>query len=352
MVKDNPIFLDQREPILLSYTDGEVHEFEGYKLPETLRRPLIQDGSGYIVGFPSGGRSSIVEEDGKAFKYKGSKPAPNNLWGSGEPEGGMSEGHCMNELRMNRLISEKYLEYGLTPAMISSGWIKYSITDANKRDIYCAILEILGDTRLSTMNSRITGLIRKGEKIRSLEFIKKLFAQLNAWMGFSDRVLFECGILPLDISFGLDNYVFYRMDGGYGVSRVDSASAETSHEKQKFQAMANVDSNELNALIFSYISIPTIRRLGLSVKKIMKDLEWSDMSLTIVKRKSDEKLEELEDGTKSLNIWKKDFEWFLYLEKIYQDAFEGNIMPEPIDEALISELYLSKEINGILNCFT
>jgi hypothetical protein len=215
------VVLDRRDEIRLGYTDGKIHLYKGFNLPEVLQEPLVFSPNGQIPAFTSNERGALVKA-GKWFKLKGIKPKPNQIYEeTGEPLGGMSSLKAIRELEANERVNRGYEKYGYRGSLIPAAYIEYDIPFGDE-NVCCAISQTLGDTRVLYMFLNKFSKALK-EKDKSLG---KFFTKVSGWAGFADRVLKEQNIAISKYSSDLGNFTFYELSNGYGICPVDLSSAE------------------------------------------------------------------------------------------------------------------------------
>lgn len=161
-IKYRDIHLAASPIVGLSYVKGNVKPYNGYKLPNVLKRPLIQDRKGRLKGYQSGARSAIIHANKIWYKKKGDNPIPNEKWSSGEPYGGMSYEKAMTELRASERIDGRFREFGYHGPLLPVALVEYDMHFENGKKIHSAILEIFGDTRVSSIDARLMKANKKG----------------------------------------------------------------------------------------------------------------------------------------------------------------------------------------------
>jgi len=271
------VALDRRNEIRLSHTAGTVNAYKGYNLPGILTRPLIYNPNGDILAFSSGERGALIKSD-KWFKLKGVKPKPNEVYEeTGEPLGGMSREKAIRELEANELLNKGYEKYGYKGPLIPVAFFEYNVP-FNGGNICCAVSQTLGDTRVINMFDKFLKTVVEEHDKSICEFL----AKVNRWVGFGDRILKEQRIGLSNYSSGVGNFTFYRLENGFGLGPVDLSSSEL-----------NTDKTERSTIFFLIDMLKVGNYLGnTSLDKQMK--------------------------------------------KEYQNTFEGEIIPEPIEEKWIT----------------
>ena len=92
--------------------------------------------------------------------------------------------------------------------------VEFDIQFTPTSKIHAALFESRGDTRLS---EAIAYLFWARDKT----FAREVLADVMTWFGFSHYVLSESRILPASDTVSPSNYVFHKMNKGFGVARLD-----------------------------------------------------------------------------------------------------------------------------------
>jgi hypothetical protein len=322
MLRD--MFLAGPIEMRLGHTNGTVFPYEDYELPVVLREPIVSNDCGPVLGYKSCGRSSIVPADGKWFKGKGVYPRPFKKWWTGEPFGGMSKDRALNELGSSKKIHEKFKEYGYHGPIIPVALVEYDIPFNESEKIFAEVLESFGDSRLSSVSSRLGHANGNMKLMKSMdgEYRGNLVRELVSWLGFCHRVIKESGEYPGETSYGLENYVLYSVGDGFGIGRVDLASASQS-KLSYFEKYRMGDLGDISGQHAEYTTLLDIRaRLGSDPKafrKAMKEFRSGDAGPEF-------------DHDACLSH-KRDF------EKPYYASFDGDEVPNPIDKKMIYTLF-------------
>ncbi len=264
----------------LHVTGGSVTQYDGEKIPQRLQAPLCINGFSDVIvsGAYKKGRSAHFWHDGVIYKQKGidlnSGKSFSRRIGREQPLGTISSRGVDRELQGNGAIYEQYQEYGFEGPLKPIAKVEFDLPFTPTSNVCGAIFKSKGDTRLHPVLTYGTNMHAKDGNQSALE----LKAALVPWLGFSFKVLCECGILP-DFQNTLNNFVFYKVSDGYGLASVD-------HDFSKFCA----SQREIRSQ-----SIETLKELSFYLR----------------------------------------MEEFRLREK-FMEALNGKI-PEPIDESLVSD---------------
>lgn len=228
------IYSHPRSSVILVKRSGSAIPYNGNALPEILKYPLVKSEKkkadcGDIAGFNSGNRSAIVYDGrGAIYKLKGCALGGGS-WNT-QPYGGMSQDKCSNELDSNAEIAEIYAEFGVIPPLIPEGHYAYD-DKFDGGNISCAIMKSSGDTRFNEFRKQV--FIHP--ELCTPEYLDELYSGISSWMGFSQGVLKRAKIAPSVGSNDIVNYVLHWTGNGFGMGRVDFASAP--HGIESFQPL-------------------------------------------------------------------------------------------------------------------
>lgn len=235
-------------PLPMGYlipTSGEVEPYNGYKLPKQLESPLKASLSrpskteclkGYIryrtVHFRIGER---------VYKQKGIHPRVKHKFSRRyrpeftEPIDTMSSKKARIELQANDILNQNYCEYGFVGPLTPAADVEFNVPFTPTSNVHGALLESRGDTR-------VIELLRDLRSMRKEKMPRQFLVSLSKWLGFSYRILLESEVLPYSDTNSLNNFVFYRMERGYGVARVDLDWSQFKRSEKiiKRQAQAGV----------------------------------------------------------------------------------------------------------------
>jgi len=336
------MFLRGAETVECSYERGKVIPFKGRKLPSLLRTPLVQIEDGPIQAYKSGERSSIVHTHKKWFKKKGDNP----MWGvktpTGEPLGGMSYQKAVNELETNEKIDLKLQEFGYRNSLSPVALVEYDMPFENGTKICSAILETFGDTRVSSIVARLGKANRLG-LVLDVEYRTRLLSHIGSWLGFNHRILRETSTFPTPASSETSNYAIYRLNSGFAIGRVDFGSATTQSDSD-YSKLYGTIFGELKSMHIEFVVAPVAARHGIDIKNLLYGFETGRIAIEIG---NEENLVE-ENGQQVLRIKKEDAN-FGPIDKSYYDAFDGKIVPQPIERNLVYRLFDTVKIEKIEN---
>jgi hypothetical protein len=214
-----------REETHLSETEGKVISYSE-KVPEVLQRPLKISEQG-IPSRRSGRRNALIKISGHWYKLKGFNPQP-GLFSTSDwmhelknteldipdntmkPKGAMCDYSVEVELKQQDMLVEKLKEFRLTAPLYPVAKYDYGMGDR-----YCAVSVTTGDLRLSEF------LQKASVTPFNMPDYKNQFELMYQWFGFAQHIVKETFGKLGGMSNGISNYVFYDVDGGYGISRVD-----------------------------------------------------------------------------------------------------------------------------------
>lgn len=209
----------------LTETEGTVRPY-AKKVPEQLMKPLKMSSSG-LEARMSGHRSALVKIGKEWYKLKGCNPQEGlfsasdwfpELKGTSldvpdwtmKPKGAMCPESVESELEEQLQLIEKLDEFKLTAPLYPVARYDYEMPGRN-----CAVSITKGDLRFPEFMHKVSRL----EK--SLPDYKNQFSLIHQWLGFAQYVVKESFGMLGNTSNGVWNYVFYQIDGGYALSRVD-----------------------------------------------------------------------------------------------------------------------------------
>jgi len=332
------ISLFERRRINLGFTSGSIHPYKDFPLNEIITTPVIFDVNGQLSAYITGYRSALVRHYLGWFKYKGIHPRPNMGHESGEPYGSMSKKKAIRELEVFEAINRGFEKYGYRGPLIPAGYMEYDIP-YNGENVCCSISKTHGDTRvLEIWNYLYHNPVTENPRLFH-QFLKKL----NEWLGFAYRILREQSVLPSPESIFLDNYAFFRTNGGYGISRIDMGSAEFKNDEARLRDYADDIRGWANSFSFPFNPFSYAARLKMSPKEILIKNKKIDIEIEEVKRVSDERIEVDRRGTEVLYVAKRRFKISDRLEKSFSKAFDGEVVPEPFDERIINSIFSKRK---------
>ncbi len=208
----NP-FSDVRRRYLRE-AEGGFHAWNGSELPEELSEPLriSESKKECASGVASGDRSAIVRCGREYYKLKACCPSffvdngkkvchDRAGFDDKEPFGVMEESAAIRELDFTHRLAKRLKSYGLLPPLESVGRYEYDISFKG-RPVNCAVMLTRGDARLNDVYSG------------SFKSYEEPDGKLKAarWMGFSERVMRECGVRWDIESVHMGNMVIYVAD--------------------------------------------------------------------------------------------------------------------------------------------
>lgn len=333
------ICLSERKTVRLAQTDGSLIPYNGVKLPKLLEAPLIIDDNenGYATGFNSGMRSAVVEVEKTYYKLKGCNPEGGKY--DTEPFGGMSRKKCLNELKSNEKISDKYSEYGLFAPLHPLGMFEYK-KEFNGDNICCAIMQCTGDTRLSEAEGKLLSLHKRHPEKWNYEYLDKLSSGVAMLLGLNHRILEKAGVAPAENSFDFDNYVLHQANKkGCGVARVDLASALHGAEtKELLEKKKQFDKKELTELPRTFCVAEVARKFGIPFKSVWRG--YSDKKqISFVEESEGREWKEEDEKNITLHVRSGRFDWVKKIESTYLKFAEGTEVPEPIEMEIIYPLF-------------
>ncbi len=319
------VYLSDRARINLDYAEGELYLFNDAKIPKIFEEPLILKKDGPIEGCSSGVRSAIIEypkESGVYYKLKGCSPEEGYL--GSEPFGAMSEKKCNNELYFNGKIWDVYEDDNLTGPLEPIGYFKYTKPVNN---VFCAILKCTGDTRYPELKKRILELPEEQPELGE-DCLNNLILEISAWMGYNQRVLKKLKIVPGKDTLDINNYVVHDVGGGFGIARIDFASALPGDNLSKkdfdLEMIEDISSNFCFAGAGKEFQIPlkAIDRGFYNGKKLV-------FKIGAVEKKTEDK------NSITLYIDKSRLDFVDKTKENYEKYLEGNIIPKPVNWDII-----------------
>lgn len=255
-------FGEARERIFLVGTGGKTIPYKNHDIPRILRKPLKVSEEGSIEGWKSrawksGGRSAILNFEGKWFDIEGVRPSEKE-WTSGIPRGGDTRKEAENELNLGDLFYQYGQEEGLSALMKPVCLFEYNLKFQGE-SVCAPVLETLGDLRLShflgdyltaaarAYNQLRNSPSRKAEIDRITEKMKEsLTNRIGAWVGFWYRCLDKNGLLwgtthvknpdgtySVNSNAGNNNLAAYRVGDEAAIGIVDLDSCSSSDPTAK-----------------------------------------------------------------------------------------------------------------------
>jgi len=322
-ISEQDMLLDGRAGRKLAEAYGVVFPYEEYDLPNLLTRPLVVSEKGSIPAYRSGERSSIVHADKRWFKKKGDHPRQFEKWESGEPFGGMSKSRALNELESSKKVHEKLIGFGYNGPMFPAALVEYDVQFTETEKVYSAILEIFGDTRVSSVSARLIKANKLGMLVDQ-RYREQLMKGLLSWLGFSHRVIRDTRRFPIEVSYGLNNCVLYDVGCGYGVGRIDLNSAS----EDNLSAFKKMHASDMWELLTSYMPFPVLPKIAKKLNKPVGKLlrQYENGGLTI-----EPLIVDIVDKAVGECLHK--------FESIYYNFFDNDEIPKPIDRLLIHRLF-------------
>lgn len=145
------------------------------------------------------------------------------------------------------------------------------------------------------------------------EYRTTLVKAIVSWIGFTHRMMLDTKTFPEEISFGLPNYAVYRLGDGFGISKVDFASAKTEAAYDK-DSLFNSVAGEIESTHVAFcIPEESISKLGMSLSQFALKFE---LGLKL----EGEIVRELERGFRDT------------FEEAYVNALEGRTVPKPMSK--------------------
>lgn len=358
------MFLSERPVVACSYADGAVTPFDGYRLPSRLReKPLVRAEVGSFTTYESGMRSALLKDHKRWLKLKGCNPLLSfkhgPRWPSGEPTGGMSHDKALNELRTSGCVDDLLHEFGYEGVTKPAALMEYDMSFDDGKPVSAAVLETLGDTRMSSITARLMKDSREGVRLdRALR--AELLTQAAIWLGFTHHVLAKAQAFMTPISYGLGNYVLYRQDDGFAAGRVDfgSAKAESVDGRRAEEGVLG----ELKAVHAPFIALPAAKELGIPFERLARGFELRHLDIRqgderrLVDNDEQPEIEvRQEDGVISagpvrseapltLFVRPEDFAELAPLDQAYRDGLEGDVVPRPMDQRLVRRVFATVKI--------
>lgn len=343
--EQSDVSLFDREATRLDFASAKIHPFENFPFEQKTGRPLIYQKNGRISGYEINQRGAIVRHGSDWFRYKGYRPIANSRYDTGEPNGGMSKRKAIRQLESEHRVNAGFEKYGYNGPYMPAGFLEYDVPFFGE-NACCAVSKTFGDTRLNELWSYF---YRKPID-SSYTLFFKLLKNLNEWSGFALRILRETQIVPSENSLYTENYVLFRTDDGYGISKVDFGFAEFAVDEKRLRNAGCIAEGWLNSISFNFNAFDYAARMRISPRQLMKHIEGTVVDE--VQRVSDERIEiDKKTGEKIFYVAESRIEKWKELGKNFWRAFDGELVPNSIDMRIVNHLVTERKLVWLENYY-
>jgi len=264
---------------------------------------IIGDEKGYdgVTYFNSGGRSIIFEYMGRCHRVKGvdpygiltrkvakskqnkitdvnvgyvclSQPSTDHnrsrrlIFVNGKPFGVILKNEAENEKVAFEILDTEYKQNQIsTPCKYVD---TYKVYENEMQNLY-EIPSLDSDLRLEEFNQLLRERLNKcdaKELEQKTRQIFKLYHRILTWVGWDIRMLIGNKLKPSPRSWVPQNHIISKVDGGYGIFRVDHTSTVLKEDLEAKSVMDNVFDGLEGPGFGTFTKVPTGMLIGVNYK--------------------------------------------------------------------------------------